>query len=152
MMNRKRWWAGLAVALLFAGSVGARSHDHPSTFTYAGGTEEVKQDCQGKLEVTSTALTFTCAEGSVTAPYDQIKHMEYRSSLSKQVRRMKLHWKVRPEGGGKRNRYLTVIYGEGGEVHAFVLTAPLEVMRPYLAEIDLKSGQRVEVERNEGYY
>ena len=150
-MKPNKFWVTLALALAFAGWAKARERDKTATFTFAGGTEGLEQSCQGKLEVTSTALTFECAAGSLSAPYDQIKYMEYRSSQSKKIRRMKIHWKVRPEGGGKRNRYFTVIYEEQGAIHAFVLTAPLEVMRPYLAEIDLKSGQRVDVERDESY-
>ena len=78
--------------------------------------------------------------------------MQFRSDLSKPVRKLKLHWKVRPDWvGGKKNHLFTILFRESGKVHLVVLEAPPDVMRPYLAEIELKTGRRVDVERHTDY-
>lgn len=126
--------------------------DEPQ-FKYAGGTETIREGCTGNVELTSETLTFRCPDGSLTAPYASISLLQYRNNVSRQVRKMKLHWKVRPAGGGgKRNRYFTIVYEEGGTNHAIVLEVTPQKMQPYLAEIDLKAGKRVEVQSHDEYY
>lgn len=72
--------------------------------------------------------------------------MQYRPDISRQVRKMKLKWKVKPyASGGKHNRYFTVVFTSAERSHIMVLEVGPDEMRPYLAEIDLKSGQRVQV-------
>jgi len=108
----------------------------------------MRERCQGKLALTETAIIFECPEGRVTAPFDSITRMEYRSKISRQVRRMKLHWALKPpSGGGKHNRLFTVVYRADGRLHAMVLKVSPDAMRPYLAELDLRVGHRVDVER-----
>jgi hypothetical protein len=145
----------IAVALLLAvvaSSSYAREKPKRPQFRYVGGTEKLPEDCQGNLEVTSATLTFTCPQGSVTAPYASIILMQYRSDVSRKVRKMKFKWKVRPPGGGgKHNRYFTVLYTHQGATKAIVLEASPQAMRPYLAEIDLRAGKRVEVQSHEEY-
>jgi len=134
--------------------VSASAVDKPKEpqFSYVAGTESVLAGCQGTLEVTSDALTFLCAQYSVHAPYDSISMMEYRADVSRTVRKMKLDWKLRPPaGGGKKNRYFTVVYQDGGTNHAIILQVAPDAMRPYLAEIDLKAGKRVDVQSHEEY-
>ncbi len=126
----------------------ARSH-HTPPFQYVGGTEPLPEHCRGKLELRSEALVFECSKGSVTAPFDAITLMQYRSQVSKQVRKMKLNWAVQPPVTiGKHNVFFTVLYRQGGETHAMILRALPDTMRPYLAEIELRMGRRVEVERS----
>jgi len=101
-------------------------------------------------------MVFRCSLGSVTIPYQSVHMMEYRSDLSKGLRRMKIKWKVRPEivgplFGKKENRYFTIVYGERSPAEALVLKVSPDDMRPYLAEIDLKTGHRVEVMGYEKY-
>ena len=121
-------------------------------FKYAGGTEDLPQGCTGNLELASEALTFKCHQYVVAVPYASIDVMQYRPDDSKAVRKLKLKWKVTPPGGGgKRNRYFTVKYAEGGATHVVVFKVLPEVMRPYLAAIDLKAGKRVEVKGYEDY-
>ena len=121
-------------------------------FKYAGGTEGLPQGCTGNLELASEALTFKCSYYVVAVPYPSIKLMQYRPDVSKEVRKLKLKWKVTlPGGRGKRNRYFTVKYAEGGATHVVVFKVLPEVMRPYLAAIDLKAGKRVEVKGYEDY-
>lgn len=122
-------------------------------FKYAGGTEQIQRGCEANLELSSEALTFRCASGSISAPYSSISLMQYRSDISRQVLKMNLGWKVKPTvKRGKRNRYFTVLYHEGGSARAIVLDVTPQVMQPYLAEIDLKAGKRVEVQAHEEYY
>ena len=148
----------LAVAcFLVAGSFAfARKQIQTSPFKFVGGTEKIPESCKGLVEVGSAALTFTCPNGSVSVPYISISLMQYRPDLSRKIRKMNIKWEVKPPTkalvlGGKKNRYFTIIYDEQGTTHAVVLSVPPEVMRPYLAEIDVKSGKRVEVEESEEY-
>ncbi len=121
-------------------------------FKYTGGTESVHENCEGNLELSSTTLTFECESGSVAVPYSSISLMQYRPDVSRQVWKMKLKWKLKPpNGGGKQNRYFAVVYKDEDQPHALVLEVRPRVMRPYLAEIDLKTGKRVEVKSFEDY-
>jgi hypothetical protein len=150
--------AGLASMLLsapgFAVPVEAVSgkSSSPADFKYVGGTEKLSEDCQGKLEITSSSLVFSCPEGSIRIPYDSIVVMQYRSDVSRQVRRMKLDWVLKPLSvRRKNNRYFTLVYTRQGRKQAIILDVSPDAMRPYLAEIDLKSGRRVDVENHEKY-
>lgn len=151
----KASWA-LAALLVATGSAYSREKAVGSHFKYAGGTESPQQLCEGNLELGTTALTFKCPTGSITIPYASISLMQYRPDISRKVWKMKLKWKARPAMdaplmGSKRNRYFTVLYARDGKTHAIVLDVPPEAMRPYLAEIDLKAGKRVEVKSHEEY-
>ena len=161
--TQERWLLRATLALIFLftlmGGVssayqwGHRSQRPKETqFKYAGGTENIPQGCTGALELASESLTFKCFQYVVAIPYASIGLMQYRPDVSKEVRKLKLKWKGRPQGGGgKRNRYFTVQYNEGGTRHVIVLEVLPEVMRPYLAAIDLKAGKRVEVKGYEDY-
>lgn len=121
-------------------------------FKYAGGTEKLPDGCTGRLEVTPDRLDFACFQYDITVPYAAIRIMEYRPNVSRRVRKLKPKWKVRPiGGGGKVNRYFTVAFTQGGKTHVMVLEVLPDAMRPYLAEIDLKAGRRVEVMGYEDY-
>jgi hypothetical protein len=146
------WRLGLAALLVLASSANGREKPKPLPFEYAAGTENLLEGCKGKLEMAVEGLTFQCPNASVTVPYSSITLMQYRPDVSRKVRKLKIGWKVRPRGGGgKKNRYFAVLYENQGMKHAIVLqVAPLD-MRPYLAEIDLKSGKRVEVKGYEEY-
>jgi hypothetical protein len=146
------------LAFLLAASGLASQHAPQPSFKYVGGTTALPEKCRGKLELNSQDMVFDCSEGSMSIPYTSIRYMEYRASISRKVRRMKPHWKVKPGTisplfGGKRNRYFTIVYKdqEDGPTNALVLEVSPDAMRPYLAEIDLKVGQRVEVESFEDY-
>ena len=121
-------------------------------FKYVGGTESMQRGCTGNVELTSEALTFRCSAGSIRAPYSSISLMEYRTGISRQVQKMKIEWKVKPATKhAKRNRYFTVLYNDAGSARALVLDVAPETMQPYLAEIDLKAGKRVDVQSHEEY-
>jgi hypothetical protein len=144
----------VAIILLAFGTAdvgGKRPID--TQFKYAGGTEQMQIGCEGNLELSSDALTFRCASGSISAPYSSISLMQYRTDISPQVLKMNLGWKVKPKlKHSKRNRYFTVVYHEGGSARAVVFDVTPQVIQPYFAEIDLKSGKRVEVQSHEEYY
>jgi hypothetical protein len=62
---------------------------------------------------------------------------------------MKLAWKVKPAfTRAKDNSYLTLLYNEKGVTHAIILKVDPPAMRPYLAEIELKTGKSVQVYRS----
>ncbi len=143
----------LIMLLALAAVDGREKKPEEPQFKYVGGTEQIPQGCEGSLELTSEVLTFRCSGGSISAPYSSISLMQYRSNISRQVLKMKLGWKVKPTGRhGSRNRYFTVLYNDGGSARAIVLDVAPQAMRPYLAEIDLKAGKRVEVQAHEEYY
>ncbi len=141
---------GLILAL--RGTAWSNSKDDANLFKYAGGTEALQEGCPGQLELTDESMTFHCSQGSITALYNAIQLMQYRPDVSRQVRKMKLKWKVKPHGsGGKHNRYFTVVFTQAGRKHIMVLEVDPDEMRPYLAEIDLKAGKRVQVWELEVY-
>jgi hypothetical protein len=156
----KRRTARLASSLLAVGLLGfaasgacARGHAPKPAFTYVGGTSALPEGCLGKLEMKANSMTFDCTDASVEIPYSAILFMQYRPDVSHKVRKMKPNWKVKPQTGswwfgGKSNRYFTVVYRQAGQspADALVLKVSPDDMRPYLAEIDVKVGQRVEVE------
>jgi hypothetical protein len=131
----------------------ARDHAAKPAFKYVGGTVMLPERCQGKLEMNADSMTFQCTDGSARIPYSAIRFMQYRTDISHKVRSMKPRWKVKPQlftpmFGGKGNRYFTIVYQEDehGPTNTLVLEVSPDDMRPYLAEIDVKVGQRVDVE------
>ena len=143
-------------ALLLAGTLSAREEQPKPQFKYAAGTESLSQGCEGNLEIGSQGLTFKCVGGSVSAPYASISLMQYRSDVSRKVRRMKVKWTLRPDYvtpllGGKRNRFFTVVFRTGDATRVVILRVQPEAMRPYLAEIDLRAQRRVDVESYDEY-
>ncbi len=146
------WGVVMAAVILSARPALGTDRTFGPHFKYAGGTEDIRPACDGNLELSSTEMTFHCSAGSATIPYTSISLMQYRPDVSSHVRKMKLKCKVPlPHGGGKRNKYFTVLYDLQGSKHVIVLHVPPADMRPYLAEIDLKSGKRVEVKSFEEY-
>ena len=144
----------ISAALLacLAPARGAARSDKVPTFKYAGGTENVAEGCTGQLQLGADSMTFDCAEYKVSIPYSSIQLMQYRAGVSREVRKMKPRWKVTPPFfSGSKNRYFTVVYKASGTPHIIVLDVPSGGMLPYLAEIDLKAGRRVDVERHEDY-
>ncbi|MBI1983179.1 MAG: hypothetical protein HYS61_03160 [Acidobacteria bacterium] len=142
----------LAALLIAPASIRGREEPIEAQFKYAAGTESLHQGCEGNLELTSTGLTFRCPGGSITVPFSDITLMEYRNDVSRKIRKMKIPWRVKPNFvvpllGGRRNRYFTVVFKTDGTARALVLRVSPDAMRPYLAEIDLKSAHRVEVRR-----
>jgi len=148
-------WLLAALVTATAAATGREEAPTPQ-FKYAGGTENLSDGCEGNLELNSEGLTFKCLGGEVTAPFSSISLMQYRSDVSRKVRRLKVRWKVRPDDetplfGGKRNRFFSVVFRLDGATHVLILKVPPRAMRPYLAEIDLKAEKRVEVESYEDY-
>jgi hypothetical protein len=139
----------VAAILIVAAPAAARSHRTPM-FEYVGGTEALPDRCGGKLELLETALVFECPKGRITAPYESITLMQYRSRVSREVRKMKLPWALKPpDESSKHNLFFTVLYSVDGRTHAMILRVPPETMRPYLAEIELRTGRRVNVEHTD---
>jgi len=146
----KRTWRiwPLVLVLLIPGSAPLGIEQaKEAIFQYAGGTERIEIDCAGKLEVSDSGLIFKCPGASVDMPFSAISLMQFRPDISPQVRNLKLKWKTYPSilVAGKQNRYFTVVCKKQGVTHVMVLRVDPLSMRPYLAEIELKSGKRVEV-------
>lgn len=124
----------------------------PPPFEYAGGTERVPPSCGGNLEVSSDSLIFKCPQATITMPFASISVMQYRSDVSTRVSKLEVSWKAFPlKHRGKQNRYFAVVYALADATHVVILQVAPPAMRPYLAEIELKSGKRVEVEGYEEY-
>ncbi len=145
-----------ALGALLSLSAGARARQDPTPpqFKYAGGTEDLPEGCDGNLEMNPEVMTFRCWGGVIEVPYSAITAMEYRSEVSKKIRKMKVKWKVRPEVvstilPSKKNRFFSTIYRVEGSPRVMVLRVPPRAMRPYLAELDLRSEKRVDVESYE---
>jgi len=146
--------AGLVLAALLLGVHGTAGREKPkeSPFRYVGGTLGPSDTCKGALETSTTELTFRCGTVAITVPYGSITLMQYRADLSRKVRKMKLPWHLEPPvGGGTENRYFTLIYNESGSRQGLILEVSPDAMRPYLAEIDLRAGRRIEVQNHETY-
>lgn len=147
--------AGLVFILVLANTAYGREKGKDPFFQYVAGTENVLEGSRGNLEMGVSGLTFRTPDSSVLVPYSAIKLMQFRPDVSRKVRRSKVQWKVKPpSGGGKKNRYFAILFDEEESKrpkHAMVLKVSPEAMRPYLAEIDLKSGKRVEVKGYEEY-
>ncbi len=133
----------VATILLLAPPAWGRSHRSPF-FQYVAGTEPLPQGCDGKLEVKEKALEFQCGGAAVTVPYKSITEMEYRPTVSKGIRKMKLNWVIKPSSShGKHEGFFTVLFSDNKQTHAIILKVSNATMRPYMAEIDLKTGQTI---------
>jgi hypothetical protein len=145
---------GLLVAWLALAAFAAASRKPPPEppFRYAGGKETIGPSCAGNLEFAGESLVFRCPLTTVSIPFSSISLMEYRPDISQRVRKLKLHWTVEPvRERGKENRYFTIVYKDAAATHIVVLRVAPLAMRPYLAELELKSGKRVEVMGYEEY-
>jgi hypothetical protein len=148
-------WA-LATLLLAGGALAALEKTPRPPFRYVGGTENLAPDSEGNLELGQEGMSFRCPGGAVEIPYASITRMEYRSDISSKVSKLKVRWKLRPSYSkplfaGRRHRFFAVVYRADDATHVLVLRVPPGLMRPYLAEIDLKAERRVEVENLEDY-
>jgi len=129
----------LTTGLLLAATAWGASNNR-SLFKYVAGTATLQKGCSGKLEVTNSALVFQCGQQSITAPYKTITEMSFMPRVSKRIRKMKLDWTVKPSASHSRHQgFFTVLYSEKGRQRALILKVRNETMRPYMAEIDLKT-------------
>ena len=152
-MRTWKIWPLVFTLLIPRGATLGTEQAKEALFQYAGGTERIEIDCAGKLEVSDSGLIFKCPGASVEMPFSTITLMQFRPDISPQVRNLKLKWKTYPTilVAGKQNRYFTVVYKKQGVTRVMILRVDPLSMRPYLAEIELKSGKRVEVMPYEDY-
>ncbi len=152
---KRTWkiWPVVFVFLIPRGATTGTEQAKEAIFQYAGGSEKIEIDCAGKLEVSDSGLMFKCPGASVDMPFSTITLMQFRPDISPRVRNLKLKWKTYPSilVAGKQNRFFTVVCKKQGVTHVMVLRVDPLSMRPYLAEIELKSGKRVEVMPYEDY-
>lgn len=139
-----KWAAILAALVLVVPQARARPRDQ-TLFKYVAGTESLPKDCMGELEVTDSHLVFRCAQTSVSIAYDDITEMEFQPQVSKKIRKLKLGWTIKPTSSrGKHKGFFTVLYHTGGQTRAIILQVRDETMRPYMAEIGLRTGRPIE--------
>ncbi|HZT71239.1 MAG TPA: hypothetical protein VFC10_16025 [Terriglobia bacterium] len=148
MSARSRITAAIFLAwtavLLLNVSAWGRRHEKPP-FRYVAGTEAMPEGCGGKLELTESAMVFECPEGSLSVPYRSVTQMEYLPQVSKKIRKMKLPWTIKPTSARNKNEgFFTVLYSDQGRTHAIILETRPDTMRPYLAELNLRTGQIIE--------
>jgi hypothetical protein len=150
---------GWALAVLLAvGALAAREEPLRPQFKYAAGTEDLPEDCEGDLELSQEGMGFRHLGGVVSIPFASITRMQYRSDVSPKISRLKVMWKIRPTYSvaiplirPREHRFFAVAYRVDNSTHVLVLRVRPGVMRPYLAEIDLRAHRRVEVENLEDY-
>jgi len=149
----RKIWPLVFMILVPSSAAFGTEPNRDAVFQYAGGTEKIEIDCAGKLEVTLESLVFGCPGGSVVMPFSTIMLMQFRPDVSRRVRKLKLKWTTYPNIliAGKQNRYFTIVCKKQGVTRVVVLRVDPLSMRPYLAEIELKSGKRVEVMPYEDY-
>lgn len=137
---------GLLMAVLLLAATAWGASKNASLFKYVAGTEAMQKGCAGQLEVTDSALVFQCGEKSITAPYKAITQMLFMPRVSKSIRKMKLDWTIKPPSSHSRHQgFFMVFYSDKGRQQAIILKVRNDTMRPYMAEIDLKSGRPIRV-------
>lgn len=123
-------------------------------FRYVGGTWELKGRCRGQLQIGTNSVAFKCKEQIFDLPFESLTYMEYRPAPSEKLREAKVRWRRKPPLGvgvrvpwkRRKNKYFSVMFSKGGELGVAVFRVKPRVMRPYLAELDLRSGMRVEMD------
>jgi hypothetical protein len=144
LSKMNKWTTLLAAVLLLTPQAWGRSGNH-DLFKYVAGTESLPSGCKGQLEVTGSHLVFLCDEKSISISYNDITKMEFQPRVSKRIRKMKLAWAIKPTSAhGKHDGFFTVLYRAGSQTHAIILRVRDDTMRPYMAEIDLRTGGPIE--------
>ena len=123
-------------------------------FRYVGGTWDLKGRCRGQLQMGTHSVAFKCKERIFDLPFESLTYMEYRPAPSEKLRDTRVRWRRKPPLGvgvkvpfkKRKNKYFSVVFSKGGEMGVAVFRVKPRVMRPYLAELDLRSGMRVEME------
>lgn len=143
-LKMTKWAVLLAAVILLAPQAWARQRKE-ALFKYVAGTEFLPKGCKGQLEVTESHLVFLCEEKSVSISYNDITKMEFQPRVSKKIRKMKLAWTIKPTSDkGKHEGFFTVLYRSGSQTRAIILRVRDDTMRPYMAEIDLRTGGPIE--------
>jgi hypothetical protein len=142
-----------AVFLLTGSAFGRHKGPEDPPFQYLAGTENITKGCQGRLQVLKEGLTYICPSGTFLIPFASITLMQYRPDVSKDVLNMKIPWKIQPTLPRVReNKYFAIVCNQQGKVHAVILRVDEDVMRPYFAEIELRSGKSVQEYRSFGEF
>ncbi len=124
-------------------------------FRYVAGTWDVKGSCKENIQLGRDSMSFRCKKKVFEISFSDIAFMEYRHAPSRKVRSAGVEWRRGLPGRNhvrvvpfkkRKNRFFTVVYRKNGKLESAVFRVKPPVMRPYLAELDLRSGQRVEME------
>ena len=126
-----------------------KDKDVDPPFQYQAGTEDIAKGCAGRLEVLKDGFSFSCPGATFNLPFSGITLMQYRPDVSDKVLAMSIPWKLKPQLTRVReNKYFTIVCNEQGKVRAVVLRVDENNMRPYFAEIELRSGKSVQEYRS----
>ena len=143
---------GALLATLFLLTIPAfGKHKGPEDppFQYLAGTENISKGSLGRLQVLKEGLTYVCPSGTFLVPFAAITLMQYRPDVSKDLLGLKITWKAQPQLPRLReNKYFAIVYNQQGALHAMILRVDEDVMRPYFAEIELRSGKSVQEYRS----
>jgi hypothetical protein len=142
----------LLMAIPLSATSGFGKHkdkDIEPPFQYQAGTEDIAKGCAGRLEVLKDGFTFSCPGATFSLPFSGVTLMQYRPDVSAKVLAMTIPWKIKPLLSRVReNKYFTIICNDQGKVRAVVLRVDENNMRPYFAEIELRSGKTVQEYRS----
>lgn len=142
----------LLIGLLILAAPGygkKKDKDVEPPFQYQAGTEDIAKGCAGKLEVLKDRLAFSCPGASLNLLFSQVTLMQYRPDVSPQVMAMPVPWKLKPQLTRVReNKYFTIVCTDQGKLRVVVLHVEENDMRPYFAEIELRSGKGVQEYRS----
>lgn len=126
-----------------------KDKDVEPPFQYQAGTEDIAKGCAGRLEVLKEGFTFTCPGSTLTLPFSGVTVMQYRPDVSDQVMAMNVPWKLRPQlTRVRQNKYFTIVCNDQGKLRVVVFRVEENDMRPYFAEIELRSGKSVQEYRS----
>jgi hypothetical protein len=126
-----------------------KDKDVDPPFQYIAGTEDIAKNCAGRLEVLKDRFTFSCPNTTLTLMFADVSLMQYRPDVSQQVMNMPVPWKIKPLLTRVReNKYFTIVSNNQGKLRVVVLHVEENDMRPYFAEIELRSGKSVQEYRS----
>jgi hypothetical protein len=139
----------VALCLLTGSAFGKHKGVEEPPFQYMAGTENIDKGSAGRLQVLKEGLSFICPAGSFLMPFSAITVLQYRPDVSQDVLSMKIPWKAQPQLPRTRgNKYFAIVCNEQGKLRALILRVDEDVMRPYFAEIELRSGKTVQEYRS----
>ncbi|MBX9601483.1 MAG: hypothetical protein K2X35_10775 [Bryobacteraceae bacterium] len=126
---------------------------------YVGGTWSVKQETEGKFEVSDPKVARFVSKKAdrVEIPYDKITSLEYGQKAGRRIGAT-IGWGVTTLGlaalpmllSKKRKHYLSIGYlGDDGKPQGAVLELGKDVTRATVFTLETRSGKQVEYESEE---
>ena len=147
----------LVVSLLLLGTVAFAGGLQEHKAAYIGGTASIQEGTVGTCSAKGEgAFVFAYAGGALTIPYDRINSLEYGQKAG---RRLGVAIVLTPAAllSKKRRHFLTIDYKDAADKQqAVVLELGKGIVRPTLAALEARTGQKVEFQDDEarkaGYF